>query len=48
MDSSELLSTMTNYEYILAECKNAHYHQWIPTAIEACVSQINKIIAEEL
>jgi len=39
---------MTNYEYILNECKNAHYHQWIPTAVEACVDKLNGLTREEL
>ncbi len=39
---------MTNYEYILAECKNAHYHNWSPTAIEACVEKLEGLTRPEL
>ncbi|MBO4800913.1 MAG: hypothetical protein J5545_03510 [Bacteroidaceae bacterium] len=39
---------MTNYEYILIECKNAHYHQWTPTAVEACVKKLKGLTREEL
>ena len=39
---------MTNYEYILIECKNAHYHQWTTTATEACVEKLKGLTREEL
>lgn len=39
---------MTNYEYILAECKNAHYYKWTPTATEACVKKLKGLTRPEL
>ena len=39
---------MTNYEYILSECKKAHYHQWTQSAIEACVEKLKGVTREEL
>lgn len=39
---------MTNYEYILNECKNAHYQRWTPTAVEACIEKLKGLTREEL
>lgn len=39
---------MTNYEFILNECKNAHYQQWMPTAVEVCVEKLKGLTREEL
>ena len=39
---------MTNYEYILIECKKAHYQHWTPTAVEACVGKLKGLTREEL
>ncbi len=39
---------MTNYEYILNECKKAHFQQWTPTAVEACVEKLKELTKEEL
>ena len=39
---------MTNNEYILIECKNAHYHQWTTTATKACVEKLKGLTREEL
>ena len=39
---------MTNYEYILNECKNAHYKHWTPTAVETCVNKLKGLSREEL
>ncbi len=39
---------MTNYEYILAECKKAHYHDWTQSAIDNCVDKLHGLTREEL
>lgn len=39
---------MTNYEYILNECKRAHYGQWNAAATEACVDRLKEMRREEL
>lgn len=39
---------MTNYEYILIECKKAHYGGWTSTAITACVDRLNGLTRQEL
>lgn len=39
---------MTNYEYILNECKKAHYQRWTPTAVEACIEKLKGLTREEL
>lgn len=39
---------MTNYEYILKECKKAHYHEWTQSAIDNCVDKLKGLTREEL
>ena len=39
---------MTNYEYIINECKKAHYKNWTPTAVETCVDKLKGLSREEL
>jgi len=39
---------MTNYEYILNECKNAHYKHWTPSNVETCVNNLKGLSREEL
>ena len=39
---------MTNYEYILNECKRAHYGQWNAAATEACMDRLKEMRREEL
>lgn len=39
---------MTNYEYILSECKRAHYGKWESKAVEACIDKLKGLTREEL
>ena len=39
---------MTNYEYILEECKKAHFQLWTPAAVEACVEKLKGLTRDEL
>ncbi len=39
---------MTNYEYILSECKQAHYGAWSEKAVEACIQRLRGLTREEL
>lgn len=39
---------MTNYEYILGECKQAHYGNWSEKAIEACIQRLGGLTRDEL
>lgn len=39
---------MTNYEYILTECRRAHYGAWSEKAIDACIGRLNGLTREEL
>lgn len=40
---------MTNYEFILNECKKAHYGAgWNLVAVEACVDKLNGLSRDEL
>lgn len=39
---------MTNYEFILSECKQAHYGKWEPNAVSACVDRLRGMTREEL
>ena len=39
---------MTNYEYILGECKKAHYGQWEEIAIECCIEKTKSLTRNEL
>ena len=39
---------MTNYEYILKECKKAHCGKWDGGAIEACIKRLPSLTRDEL
>ncbi len=39
---------MTNYEYILSECKKAHYGAWTADAVSACVEKLKELSRSEL
>ena len=39
---------MTNYEYILSECKKAHRGKWESEAVEACVKRLPSLTRDEL
>lgn len=39
---------MTNYEYILNECKKAHFGKWEPKAVEACIDKLKGLTRKEL
>lgn len=39
---------MTNYEYILSECKKAHYGKWEDAAVERCIEKMKGLTREEL
>lgn len=39
---------MTGYEYILSECKKAHYGGWSAIAIEECIEKLKELSREEL
>ena len=39
---------MTNYEYILSVCKQAHYGAWSEKAIEACIQRLEGLTRDEL
>lgn len=39
---------MTNYEYILSECKQAHYAVWDERAVEACIQRLKGLTRDEL
>ena len=39
---------MTNYEYILNECKKAHYGAWKADAVSACVEKLKELSRSEL
>ncbi len=39
---------MTNYEYILSECKKAHYGKWTQEATDACIYRLNGLTRDEL
>ena len=39
---------MTNYEYILNECKKAHYGKWTTDAVSACVEKLKELSRSEL
>lgn len=39
---------MTNYEYILSECKQAHYGTWSEKAVNACIGRLNGLTRNEL
>lgn len=39
---------MTNYEYILSECKKAHYGKWEDAAVESCIEKLRGLTREEL
>ena len=39
---------MTNYEYILNECKRAHYGAWSERGINDCVGRLSALTREEL
>ena len=42
------MATMTNYEYILSECKQAHYSVWNERAVEACIQRLKGLTRDEL
>lgn len=39
---------MTNYEFILHECKKAHYGSWNIVAVDACMQRLQGLTREEL
>lgn len=39
---------MTNYEYILSECKEAHYGAWSENAVNECIQRLNGLTRDEL
>ena len=39
---------MTNYEYILRECKKAHFGKWEDAAVERCIEKTRGLTREEL
>lgn len=39
---------MTNYEYILNECKKAHCGKWESEAVEACIKRLPSLTRDEL
>lgn len=39
---------MSNYEYILNECRKAHYGIWTHTAIDACSERLKGLTRDEL
>ena len=39
---------MTNYEYILSECKKAHYGQWNAATVVSCIEKLNGLTRDEL
>lgn len=39
---------MTNYEYILNECKKAHYGVWDERAVNACIDRLRNLSRDEL
>lgn len=39
---------MTDYEYVLIECKRAHYDKWTQTAIDACVEKLQNFTRPDL
>ena len=39
---------MSDYVYIMNECKKAHYGKWKEDAVEACVARLQKLSRQEL
>ncbi len=39
---------MTNYEYILSECKKAHYGVWSEKAVDECIQRLRGLTRDEL
>lgn len=39
---------MTNYEYILSECKKAHYGVWSEKAVNECIQRLDGLTRDEL
>lgn len=39
---------MSNYEYILNECKKAHFGKWELKEVEACIDKLKGLTREEL
>ena len=39
---------MTNYEYILCECKKAHYGVWSEKAVNECIQRLDGLTRDEL
>ena len=39
---------MTNYEYILSECKKAHYGVWSEKVVDECIGKLNGLTRDEL
>lgn len=39
---------MTNYEYILSECKKAHYGVWSEKAVNECIQRLHVLTRDEL
>lgn len=39
---------MTNYEYILSECKKAHYGVWSERAVDECIVKLKGLTRDEL
>ena len=39
---------MTEYDYIMTQCRKAHYTQWDETVLNECTSMLTKLTREEL
>lgn len=39
---------MSDYVYIMNECKKAHYGKWEEEAVEACANRLSKLSRQEL
>ena len=39
---------MTNYEYILSECKKAHYGAWSEKVVDEFIGKLNELTRDEL
>lgn len=46
--NSKSNSVMTDYEYILSECKKAHYGQWDAVSVVNCIEKLRDLTREEL
>ena len=39
---------MTEYDYIMTQCRKAHYTQWDETVLNECTSMLTKLTREQL